>query len=1134
MSKKKQPLLRYLEALQAVRRTQKATPETSFYGALQNLLTEIGEDFDPELFASPQLKNDGSGAPDFGIFDNHSTTPRLVVEVKPTKDDIYDTASGKQVSKYWGRYGFVLVTNFREFLLVARVQEGVGAEARWSEPRVELRYRISPTSEAFWRSTPAALAKEHEQGLTDFLEGVFARPSPITRPRDLAADLARYAREAKRRLARHSIDDLKPLQDAFESALGLSFEDAKGLDFFRSSLVQTLFYGLFSGWMLWRQALPKGKKPPVFDWKDASDYLALPLIGDLFDEVAKPKRLGELGLREPLEWAANSLNRVHHAEFFGSFDADHAITLFYEPFLQAFDPDLRKQLGVWYTPPEIVTYMVERVDQLLRSELGIENGLADESVYVLDPATGTGSYVVEVAKRIHKTLEENGAGPLAAAGVKKALTTRVFGFEILPAPYVVAHLQLGVLLRGMGAPLSGKDRAGVYLTNALTGWEPPKGAKQSLAFPFLQDEQDKAATVKRDKPIIVILGNPPYNRFAGVAEAEEADLIDPYKKGLHSEWGIRKQLLDDLYIRFFRLGEKRIGEIAKRGIVCYISNYSWLDGLSHPVMRGRILSTFDSVYIDNCNGDKYKTGKRTPDGKPDESMFTTDDHRVGIQVGTAIATMVARGTRGGALKKHPTVADVFYRQLWGTGNAKRSALLDSVSGKKGKGLRYSRVKPSASARWLIAPPSGAGAAADYSAWPNLPGLFPVYYSGLNENRQGALISVDRQRLEDRMKLYFNRSAKDAEVSDACPELMDEAAGYDPRKVRDNLLGAKVRYDANAIVPLSYRPLDDWFVYWHGESKLLNRSRPDFQAQCWKGNMFIAASQTARKGGSNEPLVVDKFGDLHLQDPWSQFFPLRIRQEGMLNGDALQPNIDHAVLAAVCTAAKKPLHGKDGHAFSPDAYALAESVFFHTLGVLWSPAYRKENEAALRQDWPRVPIPKDPALLNSSAMLGRTVADLLLPDKPVPGVTSGKLRAELKTLATHAKVGGKPIDPDKDLEVTATWGFRGQNNAVMSGKGKVLPNDADPDAALDIYINGAVCWRNVPRDVWEMTIGGYPVVKKWLSYREKRVLGRALKMEEMTYITEVVRRLKALLLLGPELDANYRACAKETITLSKKV
>lgn len=191
-------------------------------------------------------------------------------------------------------------------------------------------------------------------------------------------------------------------------------------------------------------------------------------------------------------------------------------------------------------------------------------------------------------------------------------------------------------------------------------------------------------------------------------------------------------------------------------------------------------------------------------------------------------------------------------------------------------------------------------------------------------------------------------------------------------------------------------------------------------------------------------------------------------------------------------------------------------------MLWSPSYRRENEVALRQDWPRVPIPTDADALETSGMLGRTVADLLLTDKPVPGVTSGKLRPELRAIGIPSRVEGGTIDPATDLVVDAGWGFRGQRNAVMCGKGRVLPSATDPDNAVDVFINSKVYWSNVPGDVWSMTIGGYPVIKKWLSYREHKVLGRPLRLDEVTYVTEVIRRLQSLLLLGPDLDDNYRA------------
>ena len=207
---------------------------------------------------------------------------------------------------------------------------------------------------------------------------------------------------------------------------------------------------------------------------------------------------------------------------------------FYEPFLAAYDPVLRKRLGVWFTPPDVVRYMVARIDKVLREQLHVANGFADPNVFVLDPCCGTGAFLVEVLRQIETTLKANGGDALTAEDIKTAAMERVFGFELLPAPFVVSHLQLGLLLQNLGAPLSEKlhERVGVYLTNALTGWNPPKGPKQKLMFPEMEEERDAAELVKRDKTILVVLGNPPYYAFAGVSPEEEQGLVEPYKEGL--------------------------------------------------------------------------------------------------------------------------------------------------------------------------------------------------------------------------------------------------------------------------------------------------------------------------------------------------------------------------------------------------------------------------------------------------------------------------------------------------------------------------------------------------------------------------------------------------------------------------
>ena len=324
---------------------------------------------------------------------------------------------------------------------------------------------------------------------------------------------------------------------------------------------------------------------------------------------------------------------MDQSAFFSRFNEGEAVPYFYEPFLEAFDPDLRKQLGVWYTPAEVVRYMVARVDRALKDDLGIPDGLAAENVYVLDPCCGTGAYLAEVLRRIAANLEGRGVGALSGARVKQAATERVFGFEIMPAPFVVAHLQVGLTMQNLDAPLAddGTERAGIFLTNALTGWEPTEKEKQLVAFPEMAAERDRANQVKRDRPILVILGNPPYNGFAGIAVDEERELSEAYR----STGRVRRpegQGLNDLYVRFFRMSQRRIVEKTGRGVVCFFSNYSWLDGLSFTGMRERYLDAFDAVRIDCLNGDKYKTGKVAPDGSPDPSIFSIKGDSVGIQL----------------------------------------------------------------------------------------------------------------------------------------------------------------------------------------------------------------------------------------------------------------------------------------------------------------------------------------------------------------------------------------------------------------------------------------------------------------------------------------------------------------------
>ncbi len=883
-----------------------------------------------------------------------------------------------------------------------------------------------------------------------------------------------------------------------------------------------LFYGVFSAWVLWAKKHPPNDRAARFNWHEAAWSLHVPMIRALFEQVATPSRLGPLGLTEVLDWTGGVLNRVERATFFERFSEEHAVQYFYEPFLEAFDPVLRKELGVWYTPTEVVKYMVARVDAVLREELNIPDGLADPRVYVLDPCCGTGAYLVEVVRRIHETMTQGGADALVGDDLKHAAMERVFGFEILPAPFVVAHLQLGLLLQKLGAGLAAdrNERIGVYLTNALTGWEAANGPKQHLMYPELEAERDAAERVKRDTPILVVIGNPPYNGFGGVAVAEEHDLSEAYRTTKRAP-APQGRGLNDIYVRFFRMAERRIVEASGEGIVCLISNYSWLDGLSYTGMRERYLEVFDRVQIDCLNGDKFKTGKLTPDGEPDPSVFSTEWNREGIQVGTAIALLLRK-------RAHTQAESIEFRQHWG--REKLPGLLGDAANQGA--LVFQSVAPSLGLGLVFTPTS---VDSTYFEWPTLPDLLPVSHPGVFTARDDFAVDIDRGRLMARLGSYFDRSVTAEEMERICRSSMNGTSRFDPLAVRAYLQERGIRDDR--VVRYSYRPFDIRWLYWEPETKLLDEKRPDYSPHVFPGNRWIAAVRQNRKS-YDPPMVTGLAASLHLIERGANLFPMflisRTEQPSLLepvSDGADRPNLTEEALSYLrfLGSGNRP-----------------ETLFHHIIAISHSVSYAQDQADALRQDWPRIPLPADKDLLTRSAGLGRRVAALLDAESPVNGVTSNPIRTELKLVSAVSRVGGGSLSSD-ELAVTAGWGFAGKGGATMPAKGRVVERDYSPeereaisqgaealgltlDDALrllgpntrDVYLNDVAYWKNVPAHVWDYTIGGYQVMKKWLSYRERDLLGRALTPAEAREVRDMARRIAALILLQPELDANYAA------------
>ena len=537
-------------------------------------------------------------------------------------------------------------------------------------------------------------------------------------------------------------------------------------------------------------------------------------------------------------------------------------------------------------------------------------------------------------------------------------------------------------------------------------------------------------------------------------------------------------------------------------MVCFISNYSWLDGLSFTGMRERLPSKPSTlIRVDCLNGDKYKTGKVAPDGSPDPSIFSTEGDPVGIQVGTAIATLVRKAD-------HVPAGEIGFRHLWGqakpaeltaSAEAKPEALYDRIEPALPLGLPF--VRTAVSEKWFDCPA--------------LPELFPVSFPGVKTSRDAFLVDTDLDRLRARVGVYFDTSLSHDEIAHRYPGVMKSTARYDARAVRDALL-ARGGPMEGGFVRFAYRPFDNRWLYWEAETKLLDEKRADYRPHVFAGNLWLEARKREAKEdfsrGTLARHLADNFGN-----GLSSFFPAWLREDGLgSRGDAIRgrPNLSRV--------AQRYLHRLG---------AEVEDLFHHVLATLHSPSYRQANAGALRMEWPRIPIPGWPdgdtaavaESLAASAARGRELARLLDPDTPVPGVTQGSLRPETVTIAVPATTDGGNMIGD-DFVVTAGWGHFGTADAVMPGQGRIVERDYTPEEraalgdaiptlgakTLDVHLNDRAFWSNVPAAVWNYKLGGYQVLKKWLSYRERDVLGRPLTPEEVLYLGETARRIAGML------------------------
>jgi hypothetical protein len=430
---------------------------------------------------------------------------------------------------------------------------------------------------------------------------------------------------------------------------------------------------------------------------------------------------------------------------------------------------------------------------------------------------------------------------------------------------------------------------------------------------------------------------------------------------------------------------------------------------------------------------------------------------------------------------------VGFRHLWG--KEKRDQLLAEAadSGRP----NYQPVRPSMPLGLPFAP---SRVESSYLLWPLLPELFPVSFPGVKTSRDDVVVDIDRDKLVARMEAYFDPNVSAQEMAQIAPRAMEDAARFSARQTRRYLLkrGFKPEY----VVPFAYRPFDLRWLYWEPETKLLDEKRTDYFPHVIEGNAWLSAVQHNRKE-FDPPLATTRLCSLHVIERGANMFPLLLQPEHSLlhatGGGAPHPNLSAGATRYLDTADAKP-----------------SDLFHHILGTLYAPSYAIENAAGLRNDWPRIPLPATKEALLASAALGREVASLLDPEGPLP-----KSAKCLKSIATITAAEGR-LDPDSgDLENTAGWGHAGKGGVTMPAKGRITTREMTPGEreglpegatailgveTCDVWLNDRAYWRNVPLPVWEYTLGGYQVIKKWLSYREKELLGRSLTVEEARYAT----------------------------------
>ena len=897
---------------------------------------------------------------------------------------------------------------------------------------------------------------------------------------------------------------------------------------FADMFAQTLAYGLFSARAL-------GSVSQRFTLAEAGKLIPKtnPFLRDFFDLITGPKLDDEpfAGFVQDVVTLLDCANMGMILEDFGkgvgAGRRRDPVVHFYETFLSAYDPRLRELRGVYYTPEPVVSYIVESIDWVLREKFGLKDGLADKSkirvkreeagkvieeeshrVLILDPATGTGTFLFEVVEQIRERFERKHQAGLWPGYVHEHLLPRLFGFELLMAPYAVAHFKLGLELSARHLPelwranwayqFQPNERLNIYLTNTLEDLD--RVAQQLGPLSIISREANEAVAVKKHRPVLVVLGNPPYSNFGRQNRNDSIlGLLEDYKRGLNE----KKLNLDDDFIKFLRWAHDRI-ERTGSGIVGFITNNVYLDGLTHRRMRESLLETFDEIYVLNLHGSSKKQ-ESAPDGSKDENVFD-------ITVGVAIALFVklppeskAQEKTGKQSKKGKARATVHHADLWGL----RKHKYDWLGGHNAASTEWTSFEPDAPDFRFV--PRNAKYEKEWQRGWSIRDMFVVSGNGVKTER-------------DAVSIHFARKEAQAAVNDF--RLMDDAAlrqkyrlGSDSRDW--SVARAKADVGDNTspklFTQILYRPFDIRETWFSGRSKgFIGTPAAALMRHFLSGaNLgLITTRQTKEEFGILATSLVAGHKSCAGYDI-NTIFPLYLYPNGEpeIQGELVpHENVRRPNLAAEFvrefSAALGLVFVTDGRGDMRKTFG-PEDVFHYAYAIFYSFSYRERYSELLKLDFPRLPLTRDVALFRRLRECGAELSGFHTMQEFAPDYVSFDV-------AGSNEVEQVVYVPPK-AAIAAKAKTRTTHQGELSGKEPVEAAEMPSLAAGPtgrVYINSKQYFEGILPVVWEFRIGGYQVCEKWLKDRK----GRKLEHDEIEHYQRTVAALSETRTLMAQIDS----------------